>query len=75
MKEFFEVLEEGVKVLIDNEDNIDNLETHYSLTFEKLKAESDVILNDNIIEIKSSNYQICTIGNTRNYIYTFDAKN
>ena len=71
MLEFFEVLEAGIKVLIDKEEDVENLETHYSLTFGKLKAESDIILNDNIIEIKSSNYQICTIGNVlQGIIYT-----
>lgn len=46
-----------------NHANIDKIFTHYNITFDSIKGELDLLLDDHLIEIKTSFYQTCTLPN------------
>lgn len=76
MMDYYEALEDGINKIID--EDVEFLDTHFNLTFGKIRAEADVVFDQTIIEIKSSNYQICSIGNVLQgliYCYLSSKKN
>jgi DNA helicase-2/ATP-dependent DNA helicase PcrA len=58
---FYNNLENGIKKLIDELFKPKTIHTHYNVNFDNLKGEIDLLIDDVIIEIKTSSEEICTI--------------
>ena len=46
-----------------NQPNLKNIFTHYNITFDTIRGELDLLIDDHLIEIKSSFYQTTTLPN------------
>lgn len=52
-----------VSFIKKNHINLDKIFTHYNITFDIIKGELDLLIDDHLIEIKTSFYQTCTLPN------------
>ena len=43
--------------------NPDKIFTHYNISFDDIRGELDLLLDDHLIEIKTTTYQECTLSN------------
>ena len=55
-----------------NHPNVKKIFTHYNITFDTIRGELDLLIDDHLIEIKSSFYQACTLANlSQSLIYAY----
>tara|TARA_A100001015_G_scaffold109178_1_gene121163 strand:- start:6739 stop:9549 length:2811 start_codon:yes stop_codon:yes gene_type:complete len=66
-------LSKGLTKFIEkNHPKVDKIFTHYNITFDTIKGELDLLIDDHLIEIKSSFFQTCTLGNlSQSLIYGY----
>jgi len=64
MYKFLCNLEKGLIQLIKkNHEKVNKIFTHYNITFDTVRGELDLLIDDHLIEIKSSMYQTSTLSN------------
>ena len=73
MYQFLINLSKGlVSFIKKNHPKIDKIFTHYNITFDSIKGELDLLIDDHLIEIKSSFYQTATLANlSQSLIYGY----
>ena len=57
---FYKSMEDGIKKIIDMF-KPKNIRIHYNVSFDLLKAEIDLIMDDILVEIKVTSYEICNL--------------
>jgi DNA helicase-2/ATP-dependent DNA helicase PcrA len=61
-----------VNYINKNHPKVKKIFTHYNITFDTIKGELDLLIDDHLIEIKSSFYQACTLSNlSQSLIYAY----
>lgn len=52
-----------VNFIKKNHSDVKDIFTHYNITYDAIRGELDLLIDDHLIEIKSSFYQTCTLPN------------
>lgn len=73
MYKFLCSIEKGLISMIKKVHNkVSKIYTHYNITFDLVRGELDLLIDDHLIEIKSSMYQACSLANlSQSLIYGY----